>query len=135
VGLSSTLRAMARRSPNSEAREFTRQFSVRLRDLRKGRGWTQAELGEMIGVDGSVIRSYELKLHNPPLFTLQRLAKSFGVSIDFLLNGSSRPPDGFADRELLDLFLKADSLHHTKKSALKQVIEGLVVADAHPQMR
>jgi len=111
------------------ALEFSQQFAARLRTLRQEHEWTQAELGKKVGVDGSVIRSYELKLHHPPLMTLQKLAQVFGVSVDFLLSGDSKPVDGFQDRELLDLFLKADLLHYTSKAALKQVIEGLIAVE------
>jgi transcriptional regulator with XRE-family HTH domain len=109
--------------------EFSRAFAARLRQLRLERGWTQEELGQMIGTDNSGIRSYELKLHHPPLMTLQKLAAVFGVSVDFLLNGASKPAEGFQDRELLELFLKADALHYTRKAVLKQVIEGLLAAE------
>ena len=120
---------MARRAADRKAVEFSRAFASRLRALRTERGWTQEELGKLIGTEGSVIRSYEIKLHHPPLMTLQKLAAIFGVSTDFLINGPGKPADGFQDRELLDLFLKADALHYTRKAVLKQVIEGLLAAE------
>jgi len=122
---------MPRRRSDKMSLEFSRNFASRLKSLRQERGWTQAELGKKVSVDGSVIRSYELKLHHPPLMTLQKLSLVFGVSVDFLLSGQSKPEDGFQDRELLDLFLKADQLHYTAKAALKQVIEGLLAAEQH----
>jgi len=127
--VSTKLEAMPRRRSDKMALEFSQQFAARLRTLRQEHEWTQAELGKKVGVDGSVIRSYELKLHHPPLMTLQKLAQVFGVSVDFLLSGDSKPVDGFQDRELLDLFLKADLLHYTSKAALKQVIEGLIAVE------
>ena len=123
------MESMARRARDRKTLEFSQAFAARLRALRTDRGWTQEELGQMIGTDNSGIRSYELKLHHPPLMTLQKLATVFGVSVDFLLNGASTPVDGFQDRELLDLFLKADRLHYTKKAVLKQVIEGLMASE------
>jgi transcriptional regulator with XRE-family HTH domain len=120
---------MARRASDRKTEVFSRTFAARLRALRTERGWTQEELGKRIGSDGSGIRSYEIKLHHPPLMTLQKLAATFGVSVDFLLNGPSKPADGFQDRELLELFLKADALHYTRKAVLKQVIEGLLAAE------
>lgn len=121
--------SMARRASDRKTQEFSKAFAARLRALRTERGWTQAELGKMIGMDGSGIRSYELKLHHPPLMTLQRLAAVFGVSVDFLLTGVSASSDSFQDRELLELFLKADALHYTRRNVLKQVIEGLMAAE------
>ena len=121
--------AMARRKSDGQTLEFRQSFAARLRALRVERGWTQAELGKTVGTDGAVIRSYELKLHHPPLMTLQKLAKAFGVTVDFLLNGEAKPVDGFKDRELLELFIKADGLHYNRKAALKQIIEGLLAAE------
>lgn len=126
---SSRLSLMPRGRSDKMSLEFSRNFATRLRALRQERGWTQAELGKKVNTDGSVIRSYELKLHHPPLMTLQKLAHVFGVSVDFLLNGQSRPAEGFQDRELLELFLRADQLHYTTKGALKQVIEAMIVAE------
>ena len=120
---------MPRPKKDQNAVDLSRDFAVRLRTLRTQRGLTQAELGAKIGVEGSVVRGYELKLHNPSLISLQRLAEVLGVSVDFLLNGDAKPVDGFQDRHLLELFLKADTLHYTKKDALKQIIEGLLASE------
>lgn len=123
------MKQMARQATDRKSQEFSRAFAARLRALRTERGWTQAELGKKVGMDGSGIRGYELKLHHPPLMTLQKLADVFGVSVDYLLSGASTSASGFQDRELLALFMKADALHYTRRDVLKQVVEGILAAD------
>ncbi|MEW6447710.1 MAG: helix-turn-helix transcriptional regulator [Bacillota bacterium] len=62
-------------------------LSNRLKTLRKFKGWTQEELAARTGVTRDTIAGYESKVKqrqpNPDM--LVRLAKTFGVSVDYLL--------------------------------------------------
>lgn len=65
-----------------------------IKALRKAIGLTQAEFAERLGVTSGVITNLEYgRLQEPekkmPLFRL--IAKEFGVSIDWLLNGEGEP--------------------------------------------
>ena len=57
----------------------------RLREVRKKRGLTQTELGELIGVGKSAICCYEKETRNPTLEALIEMIHVFGVSADYLL--------------------------------------------------
>ncbi len=57
----------------------------RLREVRKARGLTQTELGELIGVGKSAICCYEKELRNPTLEAIIDMIHIFGVSADYLL--------------------------------------------------
>lgn len=57
----------------------------RLREVRKNKGLTQTELGDLIGVGKSAICCYENELRNPTLEALIELMHVFGVSADYLL--------------------------------------------------
>ncbi len=57
----------------------------RLRDVRKAKGLTQTELGELIGVGKSAICCYEKELRNPTLEAIIEMIHVFGVSADYLL--------------------------------------------------
>ncbi len=57
----------------------------RLRTPRTGKGWTQAQLSERLGVTKSVISAYETSLRYPSYDILIRIAAIFGVSTDYLL--------------------------------------------------
>lgn len=57
----------------------------RLREVRKAKGLTQTELGELIGVGKSAICCYEKETRNPTLEALLEMINVFGVSADYLL--------------------------------------------------
>ena len=57
----------------------------RLKEVRKKKGLTQTELGDLIGVGKSEICCYERELRNPSLEALTDLMYIFGVSADYLL--------------------------------------------------
>lgn len=57
----------------------------RIRELRKQRGWTQAQLADKIGVTKSVISFYERQDRAPSPEVLIKFANLFDVSADYLL--------------------------------------------------
>ena len=57
----------------------------RLREVRKAKGLTQTELGELIGVGKSAICCYEKETRNPTLEAIIEMIHVLGVSADYLL--------------------------------------------------
>ena len=82
-------------------------FGEILKNLRKGRGMTQSELGSKIGLSKAVISKYETGLGYPSFDVLIRLSQFFGVSTDYML--------GVAGSKALDISglteSQADILH------------------------
>jgi transcriptional regulator with XRE-family HTH domain len=60
------------------------QFGVRLRSLRKGKGWTIVEMAEILGLERSYLNEIELGRRNPCLITLKTIADGFKISISKL---------------------------------------------------
>jgi len=60
-------------------------FGKRLAKLRKTKGLTQKELGEMVGVSNRVIAYYEKESSYPPAHLIAPLAKALGINTDELL--------------------------------------------------
>ena len=56
----------------------------RLEVFRTQRGWTQQELGERVGVSRQTIISLERGRYNPSILLAFRLARQFGVPIEYL---------------------------------------------------
>ena len=52
--------------------------------LRKERGLTQAQLGELLGVSNQAISKWESDVNLPDVMLLPQIAKVFGVAIDRL---------------------------------------------------
>ncbi len=60
-------------------------FSERLRDLRKGCGLTQSNLGEMLGKSASAVGMWELGRNEPDMTTLNSLSSILGCSLEYLM--------------------------------------------------
>lgn len=54
----------------------------RLRVLRAERGWSQAELGERIGVSRQAVNAIETEKHDPSLLLAFKIALAFGQPIE-----------------------------------------------------
>lgn len=53
----------------------------RIREIRKEKGITQKQLGNLCGIAESTIRRYELGLLNPKIETIQKIADALDVEI------------------------------------------------------
>jgi transcriptional regulator with XRE-family HTH domain len=58
-----------------------RAFGIRLKRLRNNRGWSQATLAKRLGITREYLARLEGGHHDPPLSTVERLAKILRVSI------------------------------------------------------
>ena len=54
----------------------------RLKELRAARGWTQADLGERLGVSRQAIIALENDKHDPSLDLAYRIAALFGEAVE-----------------------------------------------------
>ena len=59
-----------------------------IKKIRKQKGWSQKDLGDMIGSHLSHVNRIETGKQNPSLEVLIKLADALGVSIDGLVRGS-----------------------------------------------
>jgi transcriptional regulator with XRE-family HTH domain len=62
-----------------------------MREARKKRGWTIAEMAEVGKIKAVVIGSYERGSRNMPISRLGEIARILGVDIDFLLGQPIAP--------------------------------------------
>lgn len=64
------------------------KFSIRLRELRLLFGYSQAALAKKIGVSKSSVNMYERNEREPGIETLEAIADTFNVDLDYLLGKS-----------------------------------------------
>ena len=103
----------------------------RIAALRRGVGWSQAELARRLQVSPSAIGMYEQNRREPSAATLVALSQVFGVSTDYLLTGKPlNPPDQQAlSRSLLNCLDSAQSQTHRRSEALtRQELAALFAA-------
>ena len=60
-------------------------FSQRLKQLRRDRHLTQAQVAKRIGVTAAMVSSYETDIRLPSYEVMVRLADLFGVTVGYLL--------------------------------------------------
>ncbi|GAA3671752.1 helix-turn-helix domain-containing protein [Acetobacter lovaniensis] len=64
-------------------------FGIRVRTIREQKGFTQADLGRMIGLSENSVVQYETGRAVPKSLNFERLAEALGVSSRYLLTGDS----------------------------------------------
>lgn len=78
-------------------------FGEKLKNLRIEKGFTQMQLAAHLGITKSVISAYESSLRSPSYDILIRLARTFGVTTDYLLGlekGDVIDVSGLSEREI-----------------------------------
>lgn len=69
-------------------------ISVRIREARDAKGWTQLDLARRMGLSEAYgpmqVSHWENDYKEPTPVNLLRLSDALGVSVDFLLKGNSR---------------------------------------------
>jgi len=108
---------------NSSEKEIS--FGERLRELRIQKKLSQAELGQIIGVQATHIGRYERGESKPSAKYLKLLADVLDVSADFLYDGNEEDAAvaDLKDRELVELFKKVDQLSDEEKELVKKFID------------
>lgn len=79
--------------------EEKKLLGEKIRELREKRGFSQEELGVLIGKTRDNISSYEIGRSAPQPDTLIKLADLFKVSIDYLLGRTDDPHQIFTTNE------------------------------------
>jgi transcriptional regulator with XRE-family HTH domain len=101
------------------------QFAQRLHDLRRSKGWSQPEVGKLIGTSGAIIGRYERSEMTPSIEVAKKLAEAFGVTVDYLVS-----PSGGAhvvqDSSMLDRIRAINELSQDEREKLLYVVDGLL---------
>jgi transcriptional regulator with XRE-family HTH domain len=100
-------------------------FGNRLLNLRKERGWSQPELGKRIGTSGAIIGRYERGEITPSIEVAKKLADTFGVTLDFLVDDKD-VPNILHDQTMLARWQEIDALEPSERERILSVVDSLV---------
>jgi transcriptional regulator with XRE-family HTH domain len=100
-------------------------FGNRLLNLRKERGWSQPELGKRIGTSGAIIGRYERGEITPSIEVAKKLADTFGVTLDFLVDDKD-VPNILHDQAMLARWQAIDALEPSERERILSVVDSLV---------
>lgn len=118
-------------------------FGEKLKHLRENRNLLQKDLAENLGVTSQTISGWEIDRTRPDYEMLQKIAKLFDVSIDYLLDNEPSEEfkeqseenqeilkavaDGLADPTMKALYSKASELKNERdKRMVLNVINGFM---------
>lgn len=90
--------------------------------VRKEKNWTQAQLGDKLGVTDKTISKWETGTYMPDLSLLKSLSETLGVSIYELLDGERMPNNDVPVKSKGDILLDAlkSYVGSVKKSMMKK---------------
>ncbi|MER5427178.1 helix-turn-helix transcriptional regulator [Streptosporangium roseum] len=71
--------------------ELRRQFGLRLRDVREGRGLSQERLGELAEVDRKTINRIENGMYSPRLDNVFQIADALDITVKELFDVPATP--------------------------------------------
>ncbi|MBN8788184.1 MAG: helix-turn-helix transcriptional regulator [Terrimonas sp.] len=70
---------------SKEDNVFLKALGKRIRDIRKEKGFTQVELGDMIDMEKPNMNRLEKGGTNPTILTLKKICIALGITLDYLL--------------------------------------------------
>ena len=89
--------------------EVVKMLGTRIAALRRQAGMNQAELAQLLQVSPSTVGMYEQGRREPPAQMLVTIARTFQVSVDYLLEGMVPEENAQSlNRMLLDRIAAAD---------------------------
>lgn len=97
----------------------------RIQTLRKEQGWSQQQLAKKIGTSGPIIGRYERDEMTPSVQVAKKLADTFGVTLDFLVDDTGGTLD-IKDKAMLQRMMDIEALELVEKKTIVQVIDSLL---------
>lgn len=99
-----------------------------IRSIRKKKGWSQKELGEMIGSHLSHINRIEKGKYNPSLDVLKKIADSLEVSLDYLVSDKAEEfkEVKIEDKNMAERIKLLNTLEPEDRKAVIRVIDAML---------
>jgi len=93
--------------------------------LRKERGWSQQQLAKKIGTSGPIVGRYERGEMTPSVEVAKKLADTFGITLDYLVDDAGRVTD-IKDKAMLERLKEIEGLDQEEKKTVVHVIDSLL---------
>ena len=106
--------------------DIRKAFGVRLKELRKQKGWTQKQLANQLNVRYSHLNKYESGMHIPPIERLIQLANIFEVSLDYLVMGTPIEETPIKNDVLFRRFKALEFFKAEDKDTVIKVIDAII---------
>ena len=93
--------------------------------LRKAKKWSQEQLANQVGSSRVMIGNYERSDHTPSIDVVVKIAKAFGVSVDYLVGEGL---NASFDKETLERLENIETLPSEQRKRIFEYID-LIVRD------
>lgn len=104
-------------------------LGTKIKELRKEKGLSQADLGKLADVHEKLLSKYEHERIVPTADTLKKISRALQVSADYLIF-ENVPREGkveLKDLELFTMFKEAEDLEQDERETIKKVIDAMIV--------
>ena len=105
-------------------------INTQIKKLRKEKGLTQNELGNILGLTDKAISKWESGDGNPDISLLPKIAKLFNVTIDYLLTGNIEKNITFEDP--IEYVLKNNDVNLMNKEKIVISLEDILNSNYYP---
>jgi transcriptional regulator with XRE-family HTH domain len=105
-------------------------FNEKVTQGRKNKGWTQSQMGDLIGASRDLVGKYERGDINPPLEVAARIAEVLDYSLDYLVGLTAenleKPQDAIPGR-LKPILTKFEQLSPADRTLIVTVMDALIM--------
>jgi transcriptional regulator with XRE-family HTH domain len=107
--------------------DLRQAFGLRLKELRKQKGWTQKELANQLDIRFSHLNKYESGMHIPPIEKLIQLGSLFNVTLDYLVLGDREEALPLHNTQLIERLKAMESFDNHDQDAVLRLIDAMIV--------
>jgi transcriptional regulator with XRE-family HTH domain len=107
--------------------DIRKAFGLRLKELRKQKGWTQKELANQIDIRFAQLNKYECGMHVPPIEKLIQLSDILGVTLDYLITGNRDQIQPLHNVRLIERLQELESFDSDDQEAIIKLIDAMIV--------
>ena len=107
--------------------DIRKAFGMRLKELRKQKGWTQKELANQIDIRFAQLNKYECGMHIPPIEKLVQLGDVLGVTLDYLIMGNRDQIQTLHNMRLIERLQELEGFDSGDQEAIITMIDAMIV--------
>ncbi|MFS1522782.1 helix-turn-helix domain-containing protein [Microbulbifer sp. 2304DJ12-6] len=107
--------------------EIRKAFGLRLKELRKQKGWTQKELARQVDIRFAQLNKYECGMHIPPIERLIQLSTALGITLDYLVMGNEENIQPLHNRRLMERLKELEQFDHEDQETIIKMIDAMIV--------
>jgi len=107
--------------------DIRKAFGLRLKELRKQKGWTQKELANQIDIRFAQLNKYECGMHIPPIEKLATLSDILGVTLDYLVMGNRNQKQPLHNMRLIERLKELEGFDSDDQDVIITMIDAMIV--------